>query len=79
MAEELSLMELASQAGGLLPERVEMRRGSHVSKILAGANVTNAAGNGGAGGTCVGLGNTTTVGPGVDCHGGNGGSAAMKA
>jgi hypothetical protein len=73
--EGLTLRELEMQAGGLLPERVEMRK----SKITAGGNVTNAAGTGGAGGQCVGIANNVTVGPAVSCAGGNGGNATMKA
>jgi hypothetical protein len=59
--------------------RFHHHRFDRVSKIIAGGNVTNAAGNGGNGGQCVGIANTTTVGPGVACNGGNGGNATMRA
>jgi hypothetical protein len=71
MAVGLTLMELESQAGGLLPERVEMKKVSKIVSTLG--NVTNVGGTGGAGGQCVGIASS------VSCAGGNGGTGIMKA
>jgi hypothetical protein len=47
-------------------------------KIQAGGNINNVAGNGGAGGNCFGFDDQTTVGPAVDCSGGDGGDATIS-
>jgi hypothetical protein len=67
---------LSMQLIAAAPAMAHQHKGG--DEIEAGGNINNVAGNGGAGGNCFGIDDQTTVGPAVDCSGGDGGDATIS-